>query len=223
MIKSAVNFFVLGIVFGSGPCLASCGPLLISYSAAKSKGIAGSVRTYLLFSSGRIFIYTSLGFLIYFLGKFAAEKILAEISRYVFVLGGIFIVFMGALLALEKKVEYGLLKQAKVRLLEHDKKSVIFLGLIVGLLPCAPLLVVLFYAGLISKNCLYVLLNCFSFGLGTILSPLLLLVVIAGIIPKYLKKVKESYCRIFTVFCGLILIILGIHLIISAWSINYHA
>ena len=49
-----ITFFLLGLSFGSGPCLAACGPLLISYIAGTGKKFKDSVVTYLIFSSARI-------------------------------------------------------------------------------------------------------------------------------------------------------------------------
>jgi len=48
--------------------------------------------------------------------------------------------------------------------------------------------------------------------LGTIISPLLLLVMLAGVIPRFMGN-REKIYRIFTFICGLVIIILGIQLL----------
>jgi sulfite exporter TauE/SafE len=86
------------------------------------------------------------------------------------------------------------------------------LGLIIGLLPCAPLLAVFSYLGLVSRTWWHNLLYSLSFGLGTLLSPLLLLAGLTGLIPRFLQGKKELYYKIFSFISGLIIIFLGLQL-----------
>ena len=213
MIKIMVSLFVSGLLFGSGPCLASCGPILISYVAGTKKNILKSLITYILFSLARIFVYLILSFLIFFLGRFALQSLLGDFYKYVVILGGIFIILVGLLMALGRRLEFGFWQFLQKRLLERDKKSIIILGLVIGLLPCAPLLAILSYVGLVSKNWLQTLLYSFSFGIGTFVSPLVFLVILASLLPKFLIKKKGIYIQIFNFICGLIIIFFGIQLI----------
>ncbi len=103
------------------------------------------------------------------------------------------------------------------KMLEQDKKSTVILGLLIGFLPCAPLLVILSYVGLISKTWTNSLLYSFSFGMGTFVSPLILLAIFAGLIPQFLLNKKAVYSRIFSFICGLVIILLGIQLITQAF------
>lgn len=217
MNKLLLSLFVLGFSFGSGPCLASCGPVLISYIAGTHKNIARGVTTYLLFSLARVSAYLFFGILVSILGRFLVENWMSEFSRYIYLFGGIFIVLIGILMALGNKFEIGLCKFLNKFMLQQDKKSILTLGLIIGLLPCAPLLVIFSYIGLISKSWIQGLLYSLSFGIGTIISPLLLLAAFAGFIPQILLKSKALYSRIFNFSCAIIIIFLGIQLIYRAF------
>jgi len=212
--KILLSLFVLGFSFGFGPCLASCGPILISYIAGNKKNALKSLWVYLLFSSARIFVYCLLGLLIYFLGRFFTEHLLKGLSRYIYIAGGVFIVVVGVLTALGKRLENKPCRFLKKNLLEYDKKSIFIFGFIVALLPCAPLLVLLSYIGLIAKSWVFSLLYSLIFGLGTLASPLLALVFLASFISRLVMPEQKIYGQIFSFICGMVIIYLGIQLLI---------
>ena len=200
-----VNLFLLGLAFGAGPCLASCGPLVLAYTIGTKKAVRESLLFYVLFSAARITVYIVLGLIFFVAGKLAAEQFLGSFSPYLYKAAGFFIILIGFLMALGKNLH----------LVRLENKGVFAFGLIAGLLPCAPLVLVYTYIGLISKNWHQAVTYSFSFGLGTLLSPLLLLVIIGGAMPGLLKKIKVIYSRIFTFICGMVIIILGINLAIN--------
>ncbi len=203
----------MGVSFGAGPCLASCGPLFLSYISGSGKNITKSLVSYLIFSLARITVYVFLGILVYCLGKFFTETIFEGISKYVFILGGGFIVCIGMLMALGRHMDAAVRRVVYKNLLEKDIKSIFLFGLIIGLLPCAPLFALFSYVALISKSFTLSAIYAFSFGLGTLLSPLALLAVFAGVIPRALLKIKPLFSRIFNLVCAAVLIFLGIQLV----------
>lgn len=215
MNKVIISFFILGLSFGGGVCLASCGPILISYIAGTKKNILKGLGVYIIFSLSRICAYLILALLIFFLGQFAFERFTSGYSKYVFILGGSFIIFVGIVMALGQHWDFGLLKLKKVQrfILERDTKNIVLFGLIIGFLPCAPLIAVFSYIGLVSQNWFTGLLYSLSFGLGTVVSPLILLVILAGLIPKLFIDKAKIYYRFFNLVCGLIIIFLGTQLI----------
>ena len=215
--KIIFSLFILGFSFGFGPCLASCGPILIPYVAANKKTLFNSLWVYVLFSSARILVYLVLALLIFSAGRFLTEKFLRDFSRYVFLLGGIFIMIIGLLTALGARMEYKSCQFLRRQLLERDKKSIFTLGLIIGLLPCAPLLALLSYIGLVSQSWYNSLFYSFVFGLGTFISPLLILVLLTGYLSNLFRYKKEIYERIFSALCGLIIVFLGLQLLKRAF------
>jgi len=206
------GFFFLGLSFGFGPCLGSCGPLLISYIAGTEKNTFKSVITYVLFSLSRIFAYFVIGILIFYTGELIAGKLFGSLSKYIFISGGGFILLVGILMILGKKMEFGVCKFFPGNILERDKLSIVLLGFIIGFLPCASLIAVFSSAGLMSKSLFLFLLYIASFGIGTFFSPLLVLAIFAGLIPRLLNK-NFIIVRIFNSVCGLILMVLGAGLI----------
>ncbi|MFH1397437.1 MAG: sulfite exporter TauE/SafE family protein [Candidatus Omnitrophota bacterium] len=210
-----LNMFLTGLLFGSGPCLASCGPILVTYIAGTKKNIAKAVISYVLFSLSRILVYLVLSLAIFFIGALSVEKISLNYSGLVYKIGGGFIVLIGLFMVLGKRIGYPhFLNSLSKGLLEKDKKSVCLLGLIVGLLPCAPLLAVFSYIALAAKSTLESLVYGLSFGIGTILSPLILLVIASGALSGFIRKKEEVYRRVFSLACGLIIIFLGLQLIL---------
>jgi len=209
----ALSFFLLGLSFGAGPCMASCGPILLSYIVGTGKDTEKSVVSYALFSISRVSVYLVLGVLVFWAGKFITENLVNTISKYVYIGGGIFVVLMGVLMISGNRIEWGVCSFLHKKLLHHDKKSVLLLGLVTGFAPCAPLLALFSYIALVSKSWVTSVIYALSFGIGTIISPLLLLAAFAGLIPSLLKGKSELFGRIFNVLCGVIIIILGLRLI----------
>ncbi|MDD4894249.1 MAG: sulfite exporter TauE/SafE family protein [Candidatus Omnitrophica bacterium] len=217
MSKIIISLFLTGLLFGSGPCIATCGPFLITYIAGTGKGAARGIMLYVLFSLARIAVYVLLSLAIFFLSRIAVENLIGGMYQYVLILGGGFIIIIGLFMALGRRLEFGFWKPLYRVLFEHDKKSIFAVGLIVGLLPCAPLLSILSYIGLVSRTWQSSFLYSLSFGIGTFLSPLILLALVAGLIPRFLSDKKAVYCQVFTFICGLIIIFLGIQLIMRAF------
>lgn len=215
MIRIMGNLFISGLLFGSGPCLASCGPLLISYIAGTRKDVLRSLIAYMTFSLSRMAAYFTLALLIFFLGRFTVESFAGQYAKYIYLLGGSFITVIGIIMVLGKHLIFKFLNLTKIQkvILEKDTKSVVLFGLIVGFLPCAPLIAILSFIGLISKSWLQSLTYSLSFGLGTLLSPLVLLIIFTGLIPKIITQRAAIYYRIFSFICGLVIIFLGIQLI----------
>jgi sulfite exporter TauE/SafE len=213
MIKILISLFLLGLSFGSGPCLASCGPILISYIVGTKKDIGKGVVSYILFSLARIAVYIILGLCVFLLGRFVLMRFVGEVAKYLVVAGGAFIILIGALMIIGKSWNLEFCNFLHKHMVQRDKKSVMVLGVVIGLLPCAPLAALFSYVGLISKTWAQSLLYSLSFGLGTALSPLILLVILAGSIPGFLTGRKEIYSQVLRIIAGAITVILGAHLI----------
>jgi len=213
MLNTLISLFCLGISFGAGPCLASCGPILISYVAGTKKGGVDSFLAYVVFSLARIFVYLVLAILIFFLGKIFTERFLGAVSKYIYISGGVFIIVIGLLIVIGKNLNYKSCQFLMKNFLERDKKSIFTLGLIIGLLPCGPLLALFSYIAIVSKSWINSLLYSLTFGLGTFVSPLIVLTVLSGCISRF---ITTGYERIFRFVCGIIVIFLGIQLLIRS-------
>ena len=167
MIKTIGSIFLLGLSFGLGPCVASCGPVLVSYIAGTGKNIYKGFLVYVLFSLSRVISYIILALAVFYLGRFAEQRLFtAVLYKSLLILGGLFIAIVGVLMSLGKKIELAPFKFLYRHLLERDKKSILGLGFIIGLLPCGPLVAVLSYLGLVSKSWPQSIAYSVAFGLG---------------------------------------------------------
>ncbi|MBM3245837.1 MAG: sulfite exporter TauE/SafE family protein [Candidatus Omnitrophica bacterium] len=211
MIKIVISLFFLGLSFGAGPCLASCGPLLISYVAGTQKGVTKSIGAYFIFSFSRILAYLVLGLVIFLFSQAMLKYVLGRFFQYFTFLAGLFIVIIGLLIAAGNNLNYKLCQKMQDLLLKKDALTIATFGLAAGILPCPPFISVVSYIGLTAGHWLKSLVYSFAFGLGTAVSPLLLLVVFAGLISKI--SAKPVFYRVFNLICGAIIIFLGLQLL----------
>lgn len=218
MVRALISLFIMGISFGCGPCFVSCAPLFLAYTAGSGKNITKSLIAYLLFSFSRIAVYVLLGILVHLLGSFITEGIFKSAAKYVFIAGGGFIILTGIFMAASRFYQRSVCGFLYKNLLEKGGKSMLLFGLVIGLLPCAPLFALFSYIGLISKSWFSSAAHAFSFGLGTFFSPLLLLAVFTGAVPGLLIKLKPELNRILTFVCALILIFLGAQLTMKGFN-----
>ncbi|MFA4888661.1 MAG: sulfite exporter TauE/SafE family protein [Candidatus Omnitrophota bacterium] len=210
MPRIVLSLFLLGLYFGSGPCLASCGPLLVTYIAGKQKGIRKSIFAYLLFSTSRILVYSAFGLAIFW-GQSALKQTFPGLARYFYLSGAIFIMFIGLFMVLGKNLQINFCRKFEKFFLEKDAKTIFVFGIIIGILPCPPLVSVISYIGLVAKSWLQSVFLSLAFGLGTLISPLLIIAALAGLIPKFLAN-NRLLQNIFNLICGLIIIFLGFQL-----------
>jgi len=141
------------------------------------------------FGFGRVFSYTLLGIISGYIGRsfgFLISKTWI----------GVFIMMLGVSI---------LLKYPKKCLFRFRSELPFLLGIVVGLAPCPPLLALLSLA-LLEKSIFIGALMGLSFGLGTILSPIIVLGFMAG---KWAER-STGFMEINIKVCGLFLILLGL-------------
>jgi sulfite exporter TauE/SafE len=215
MLTSVISLFILGVSFGSGPCLASCGPLLISFIAGIKENIRRGMFTYVLFSLARIFIYVILANLIYAVGRYTFFRYIwfVAVVRYC---ASVYIILVGLSVAMGKGYSWKQCGRMRWDVCSQRRVHTLAMGAFIGLLPCAPLIGIFSYIELCGKAWWHVSLCALSFGVGTAVSPLILLVVLTGLFPYFLKNKPERMYRIFSFCCGIIIMLLGIELFVMA-------
>jgi sulfite exporter TauE/SafE len=163
-------------------------------------------------------VYIALGLIAGIFSQIALEKFYsAKLTDALFICAGVFILLMGIMMLFDNKIEHNFCKRFQAKFFQKNKYGAIFLGLITGIFPCGPLLGILFFIALISKNYLEGAIFSFSFGLGTFLSPLFILVIFAGAVPKLLVKKPKIYL-IFKRISALVICYLGLSLILSVFK-----
>lgn len=192
--------------------MVSCGPAILSYVAGTRKSVLKSTFLYLSFSLTRIIIYAVFCLIAYSVNVAAAEKQAFAVSRFMLVFGGIFMVLLGIIMVTGKLNELKIGRFFSFKPADDYIKTGFFMGLILGSMPCLPLFTVMFYIAIVSKSVLDALAYSLTFGLGTLMSPLLLLSAGAGFLPKFLCS-NKWYPKFISMACGVIMVFLGAELI----------
>jgi len=195
--------------------MATCGPVLISFIAGTKKSPSGAIWGWLVFSITRLIIYIFLGSIAGLAGSSLFQRFYWMAPGYIiWVIAGLFITFLGLLIILGKNTHFKICQMLNESLIQHNTKSYITLGVLIGIFPCVPLVGILSYITMISTNISHGIFMSATFGLGTIISPLVLLSIAAGTIPRLRILQDERNLAIFQKMCGVILFILGLHIIV---------
>ena len=208
-----IELFTIGITMAFGPCLFFCTPIVLSYISSTQDNWQKGFKSVLIFSLSRAIIYVLLGFLAGLFGKILTAT-LDKYSLTIYLFGGMFICLSGILILIGKNPNYPFCQTLRKYSVENDVRSSITFGIIMGLLPCTPLLGILVYISLISKNLWQGALLGFSFGVGTIISPLIIFGILVSSLPKKIIKNPEIF-DIFKKACGFLLFLFGVQLIVS--------
>ncbi|MFH0877072.1 MAG: sulfite exporter TauE/SafE family protein [Candidatus Omnitrophota bacterium] len=220
MYRILLSLFLTGLFFGYGPCLVSCGPLLISYITGTQENSVGGLKVYLLFSLTRLVAYLIFGGVVGFLGEWALHQFFGSVVlKGLFFVFGIFLIFLGVLIALQKfKVSQKCPSLFQKFLGPRDAKNIVLFALIVSFSPCLPLVAMMGYIAMISDHWAKGVLYMTAFGLGTVVSPMIVAALLAGWISKVVRTQQKIF-RLLQMVCGLILCALGVHLIFSQFRI----
>ena len=170
--------FITGLL-GSGHCIGMCGGLVAALSLSDT-GKRGGILFHLFYNTGRIITYTSVGWLVGWLGSaFAYANTLAGVARILLIGSDIFVILLGLGSAgLFSRLKLNVMQLEfpgpvqKITMLVSQLKKLppalasLPLGLIMGFLPCGFLYAMIIAAGQSAapdKGALIML----SFGLGT--------------------------------------------------------
>jgi len=213
--RVCTELFFMGLMLGWGPCLAFCTPIVIPCVAGSRRGWLEAFKGILAFSFARIGAYGVLGLLAALLGGLARERFYSERWEWtIWIFGILFVLILGILLVLGKEPRFRLCHVLRRAMVDSPIKSMTFLGIVVGILPCAPLLGILAYIAYLSKSALAGAFWGLSFGLGTASSPLIIFGTLAGGLPGTLIRSPRIY-SIFSRLCGLFLIGFAIQMMIK--------
>lgn len=229
-----LQIFGIGFSFGlAGPCFLTCTPVLITYIAGSKKNPADIFKDIFTFLSGRLLAYVLLGALAGLSGAVLKNFTGSSLSLYFQPLAGaVTILFAVIILFNADNKEGACLPASDVRAGRQAKAptacgkmlnfgGIFAFGFLIGISPCAPLLALLFDIALMSRGLLDGIFYTFFFGLGTFLSGLITIGVIAGLltrVPAAFVKSKTA-AIIFKTTCALLLLALGLGLILKSYKI----
>lgn len=211
MKENLYYLFLAGLIFGSGPCLSFCAPLLASYAAIHATNLRRSAALYLTFSLSRLLAYMVLGTLCALSMTLLRSQIFEKYTHSIYLGLGFFIILIGITTLVYKQSK---IKKVCGWLHKGNVRNVGILGLLIGFSPCLPLLGILNYIMLISQKISDAIIFSFAFGLGTMFSPLALVVILSGKISQKLSG-NNKLKVIIRVICAVTLIFLGTKIILQ--------
>lgn len=229
-----LQIFGIGFSFGmAGPCFLTCAPILITYIAGSKTCLPASdvragrqecpaeiFKDIFTFLSGRLLAYVLLGALAGLSGAVLKNFTGSSPSLYFQPLAGAVTILFAVILYTGKSGD----SCANVptvcgKMLNFG--GIFAFGFLIGISPCAPLLALLFDITLMSRGSLDGIFYTFFFGLGTFLSGMITIGVIAGLltrVPAAFVKSKTA-AVIFKTMCALLLLALGLGLILKSYKI----
>lgn len=218
--------FAVGLLYGIVFCTSACLPYIASYIAGIGAGFRKGVTVTLVYNSGRVTAYALIGGLIGILSSvfrlLVSEGSISPIQEYSSYAFGIVTIVIGISILLKNRSpscncnpkdgkNSGVQKMGG----RFDVRA-FSLGLSRGLIVCPPLLMLLLYsvpfAAPIDSLVLAVL-----FGLGTALSPMLLL----GGVTGWLLNKAPLFRKWISIAGAGILIALGVGTLINAIIVTY--
>jgi sulfite exporter TauE/SafE len=210
-----LKMFITGFSAGAGPCLLSCAPVLLPILAVTANGKVDGLKTTVVFVLGRLLAYLTLGFLagwsIRWLDIFHnSGPLLALIKNS----AAVFIVMLGALILAGKGISRPFCNRFIKYFIDKNHKSMFILGILLGLAPCFPLIGILTYIAVKATSPWQGMLYAGCFGLGNMITVLLLGGFSAGLLAGYKQKIGRAQ-DILTMACGIFLILWGILLIFN--------
>lgn len=215
-----LDALIIGLGYGLGVCTASCLPYVAGYVAGIGAGFRQGIRVTLIFNAGRIVAYALLGALVGLLGgilTIVAPEAISPFQVYSsLVFGAITIVIgIGVLWKARRTPECSLHavnppSSGKLGRFGVDVGA-FSLGLSRGLIICPPLALLLLYALPFSTPLGSVTLAVL-FGIGTTISPLLIL----GGVTGWLLNKAPLFRKWISLAGGVILIMLGVISLITS-------
>ncbi|MFA5311630.1 MAG: sulfite exporter TauE/SafE family protein [Candidatus Omnitrophota bacterium] len=214
MPESLYYLFLSGIILGSGPCLGFCAPILASFVAAYRPSFKMAMVSYLSFSIAKILSYMIIGGLIGIFSGFLKSGIFLGYANAINILLGVFILVMGAITIAVKEP---LGSRYCSFLNRGNLKNAGLLGFLTGFSPCLPLLGILNYIIIIARSPAEGMLYALAFGLGSAISPAILLIGLSGKLAgdlSYNQKIKF----LIRIVSSLVLIFLGTVILLKGFS-----
>lgn len=208
---------VVGLFTGSSYCLAGCAPFLSTYVMGTGNRMSDGLRSYTLFTLGRIVTFMALGMLSANLGVTINLK---SHGISVVALSGGFFLILGLILCIKmtrqgRECEKIASKEGRSHSLIFNSSVHLFVaGIIFGAMPCPPLLAMMTYC-LQLKAALTGCIVMIFFGVGTMISPLIAIAGLAGILSKKFKGIAPRGNMFFQRVAGVILMIMGGYTLLS--------
>lgn len=213
-----LQIFGIGFSFGiAGPCFLFCTPVLITYLLGRRERWQEALSDIAIFLIGRLSAYVLLGALAGASGAILRRFIDPSAAVFISPLSGAVSIILGIFVLVYKEPVTCACASGPGRKI-YGYGSLFTLGFILGISPCTPLTALLLEIALMSKSAIEGASYTFFFGLGTLLSGIIVLGALAGIIGGIAKKLVRSRAATttFRLVCAGLLILLGTWLIFTS-------
>lgn len=222
-INRLIEVFIAGLMLGNGPCLFFCIPIIIPFISGLPEldsGVCGwkmGLKLASIFSISRLFAYSLLGFLVVVTYK-SVFAVLDSKAVYLYLILGILIIIIGMFYLLNIYQHFSLFnllcKFIHTMIAKNSKFPIVLSGLLIGFSPCLPLLSTLTYIAATAEAPIWGFIGGFSFGLGTLITPLIPFGTFAGFVVDKIKKYRAPLL-IIRFLSGAILIYFGTRLVLN--------
>ncbi len=204
-----------GVLAGVSYCTAGCAPFLSTYIMGATEGFSGGLKSFSAFTVGRVFMYAVLGFASGYIG---VELVVREAGfKYISLVYSTALISVGLLMfirpvsgnCIKSNEKTGECRFIPRHIITNPTIHLFVVGMTFALIPCPPMLGLLVYSlhmpSAISSSVMMAL-----FGIGTAVSPLVVISVVAGLFSKKIKTDVPQYRMLFQCLSGVILILLGV-------------
>ena len=164
--------FLIGMIYGLTTCTFSCLPVVGTYIVSTRSSFSGGVKATLIFSIAKVAGYTAMGVLCGLLGNIAkaylSSPVVLAVCGSVMLLIGVFLLFSKQTRSCSTGKCSSIEKNCR-----QNSMQLSLLGLVMSFIPCLPYTAIMAGAAA-SGSAFQGGTTAFLFGLGTVLSPLLL-------------------------------------------------
>ena len=205
---------LFGITTGISQCSIFCAPFVSTHIMGSTQGAAEGFKSFVVFSAGRVFMYAMLGLGAGYMG--VAFSGLGKNFKYGSLIYAAMLILIGLIMLMRpvcscKKNDNkknGQITFLSEYFLFNPTTHMFVMGIVLALVPCPPMGAMLLYSlkmpSIISSGIIMAL-----FGIGTTISPLVIISILAGWFSGKLKTEVPQYRMMFQRVSGLILILLG--------------
>ncbi len=219
-----LSALLLGIIYGATFCTLTCSPFIASYIIGSDRGTRRGVWLSVIFNGGRVVTYGILGLAVGLAGgAFLVEGVYALWGAIFF---GIAVALIGIWIAVRRRPgpACGCTKEAswaqrlwhRVEPREGDggELSAAGMGLLIGLVPCPPLIALLVFSAAVGSAATGLVLGLL-FGIGTVISPIIIIAAAAGWFSERIAMEAPAMRTGIRRVAGVMLVLLGIW---TAWN-----
>jgi len=160
-----IQLFVIGLTPSFSACFIFCSPLIVGYIGTTRKGWSSGLKAVSLILAFRLAGFIILGLIAAMSGRLLLDWLIG-VKSISFTLGGALIVSLGVLIIVSHQTRNPFCKTIGKIKRASAPWDLIFLGLLMAFLPCAPHLVLFGFVALSATSVFQGMALAAAFGIG---------------------------------------------------------